>query len=391
MDDSFDHSLACRWIFHRVMKMGWKEKLHGTFDESGGIESGIINRSEHKPERIGKKYQWIALYELLAKISDNFEFKSVDNENQEKYIGPWQIIGIRNIDPSFTFKSRDHANKMKKDVTHFSKYNIQEQYKFQNQNIENSAWLRQSNDLPDPKKMIELTDDKGVTWITLGVFFRWEEENLPEEEHSHLKKMLCYMLKSYIVKENNRDEVFELAKQQNVYGEQMPTSHEFHDIYLGEYSWAPSFIHHHNLYYNEKWTNQNESKGSLTNILVADDQYSVSGSSIDCSIDEDIRVSLPAKFIVDEMQLVQTYVDGRFFDKEGVVAFDPSIFHQNIPSQVLVRKDKLLNFLKRKGYSLIWTFFGDKNIIGKSTPDRLVINDAYTLDNRGTVIGGYGG
>ena len=391
-DNLFDRSLARRWIFHRVMKMGWKEELHGQFDDR--MKSGIeIDRSENKPERIGKKYQWIALYELLAKISDNFEFKSVDNENQEKYEGSWQI-GIRNIDPSCILK--DRVDETTQDIPSFNKYKIKKQYKIQNQNIENSLWLQQSNDLPDPMKMIELTDDKRDLWVTLGAHRTWEEESLPEEEgeYGHPKKMLWYMLKSYIVRANDKDEIFEWAKQQNFYGKWMPESHEFYDIYLGEYPWAPAFLHRQDLNYNGGWTNKNRNNGEglPTDVLVTDDQYSSSGSSIDCSTNEVIRASLPVKFIVDEMQLVQTYVDGRFFDKEGdLVAFDPSIFHQNIPSQVLVRKDKLLNFFKLKGYSLIWTLLGEKNITGKATSNRLIINNAYTLDNKGIVIRGHRG
>ena len=391
-DDSFDRSLARRWIFHRVMKMGWKEELHGQFDDR--MKSGTdIDRSEHKPERIGKKYQWIALYELLAKISDNFEFKSEYNSNQEKYKGSWQI-GIRNIDPSCILK--DRVDEAAQDIPSFNKYEIQGQYKFQNQNIENSAWLRQSNDLPDPMKMTELIDGEGNRWITLGLSFSWKEESLPEEEEEYgrQQKMLWYMLKSYIVRVGDKGKIFEWAKKQNFYGRWMPESNEFHDIYLGEYPWAPAFLHRQDLNYNGGWTNQNRnnSKGLPTDVLVTDDQYSSSGSSIDCSTDEVIRASLPVKFIVDEMQLVQTYVDGRFLDKEGdLVAFDPSIFHQNIPSQVLVRKDKLLNFFKRKGYSLIWTLLGEKNIVGMRAPGHLLVNGAYTLGNGNKVIGKYRG
>ena len=45
-----------------------------------------------KPERLGKKYTWIALHELLARLSDNVEYRE-DSGGLEPtlYNGPWQF------------------------------------------------------------------------------------------------------------------------------------------------------------------------------------------------------------------------------------------------------------------------------------------------------------
>jgi hypothetical protein len=47
--------------------------------------------------------------------------------------------------------------------------------------------------------------------------------------------------------------------------------------------------------------------------------------------------------------------------------------------------------LKRKGYAVIWTLLGEKNMIGGLTLGqplgRLEIDGAYTLGNRSQVIG----
>src|SRR3989339_1685517 len=68
--ERFNTGLAQRWVFNRVVQLGWNQELHERFDRD--INRSRIDRSEHKSERIGKKYQWIALHELLARISDNF-------------------------------------------------------------------------------------------------------------------------------------------------------------------------------------------------------------------------------------------------------------------------------------------------------------------------------
>jgi len=154
-----------------------------------------------------------------------------------------------------------------------------------------------------------------------------------------------------------------------------------------------AFLYHYIPYYHHNgWTDGARDKKIPAKILVADDEYLSSGSSIDCSTNEAIRVKLPAKFIVDKMNLVQKHRDGRFFDKKGdLVAFDPNIFDVNMPRYLLMRKDKLCDFLKRKGYAVIWTLLGEKNMMGGGTGGQplgwLEIDGAYTLGNRGQVIG----
>ena len=68
----FDLSLAQRWILHRVFELGWTVERFGHFDRYIDYRDG---RAAHKPERIGKKYQWLAYHEFLARVADNFEFR----------------------------------------------------------------------------------------------------------------------------------------------------------------------------------------------------------------------------------------------------------------------------------------------------------------------------
>ena len=61
----FDAEFAKRWITHRTYSLGWSKKL---FPDDSGTYNG---RQRPTIERIGKKYQWLALQELLARLSDN--------------------------------------------------------------------------------------------------------------------------------------------------------------------------------------------------------------------------------------------------------------------------------------------------------------------------------
>ncbi len=62
-------------------------------------------------ERIGKKYQWIAYHELLARLSDNVHWidRGYSDIEDYEYFGPWQM-NDRNIDPTVWVRSNGEGN-----------------------------------------------------------------------------------------------------------------------------------------------------------------------------------------------------------------------------------------------------------------------------------------
>lgn len=58
---------AGRWIAHRAISLGWTTDRFAAFERNHDLRRG---REGHKAERFGKKYQWIAHRELLARLAD---------------------------------------------------------------------------------------------------------------------------------------------------------------------------------------------------------------------------------------------------------------------------------------------------------------------------------
>src|SRR5262249_20305211 len=99
--NTFDSGFARRWMIQRILKLGWTVERFGRFDRSVNRCTDDGRRAD-KPERIGKKYQWIAYYEMLARIADNFQLKKECwGPSAENYHGPWTIGYRRDIDPSW--------------------------------------------------------------------------------------------------------------------------------------------------------------------------------------------------------------------------------------------------------------------------------------------------
>ncbi|HHO6144348.1 TPA: ATP-binding protein, partial [Staphylococcus aureus] len=83
----------------RIFEMGYDAKLHGEFDM-------WVNRYDNfnnSIERISKKYQWIAYYEILAKLVDKFP--------DVQYSGLWDDY-IRDIDPTLLLLEIDKESKI---------------------------------------------------------------------------------------------------------------------------------------------------------------------------------------------------------------------------------------------------------------------------------------
>ena len=82
----FDVRAIQRYVLWRVFDLGWTIERFGEFDR---FSIGDHGRSANKPERMGKKYQWLAYHEILAHISDHYQYRepSFNDEGDPQYEG----------------------------------------------------------------------------------------------------------------------------------------------------------------------------------------------------------------------------------------------------------------------------------------------------------------
>ena len=377
----FDLSIAQRWILGRVIDLGWTVERFGRFDRYVGR---YVNRerSAHKPERIGKKYQWIAYHEFLARVSDNFEFRGDSwSDHVGKYDGPWQFY-VRDIDPSCLLRSTERESWRPHSATWWfpSRYDAWEV------EPDDVAWLKSTEDLPAAEPLIDVVNPAdGSRWLVMEMFCSWGQPNPPEEERYEIpRRDIWYMIRSYFVKKPDMEELFGWAREQDFMGRWMPESHELDHVFLGEFFWSPAFNYHNVPYYHhDGWTRGWDERVPLE-VLVTTDQYMQEDSGYDCSIDDTTAIYLPCKWLADHMGLQWNGVDGQFFDRGGrLTAFDPSIAISG-PSALVVNREALLSFLEASGHDILWTITGEKDIIGGSMrPDdwkgRLELSGAYRI------------
>lgn len=378
----FDASIAQRWIMAKVLDLGWTVERLGRFDRE--MVRRDPGRAARKSERIGKKYQWIAYHEFLARLSDNFRYRGrpwSNERTEKKYEGPWQLGYVRDIDPSCLLKETKRIGW----GPHPNTWWFPVPYNVWDSETGNTAWLNKSEDLPNVPPLIEVTNPTDNSkWLVLEAYYMWEQPTpIGEERLSFPTRQIWYMLKSYIINRRDSDILFNWAKEQNFMGRWMPESHELYRVFLGEFFWAPAFEYHNKPYYHHNgWTDgyDHPIPGKL---LVSTDQYCQEHNSYDCSIDDHISVHLPAKWLVDQMKLHWNGIEGSWFDDGIAVALDPSVRICG-PGALLMNRDKLLKFLYDNDYSIVWTVLGEKNILSfRTKPDRFVgrleISGAYRI------------
>ena len=191
-------NLAVKWIFE---KYGYDVEKHGKFDREIGTGRA---RSTYPNERIGKKYQWLAFYEILARISDNFpKFAEWDykKNSTEPYDGTWSPH-VRDIDPTITIKKTGKYDEEEKTNYWWAKED------YSQWNLSHRDWIRQDNDLPPLQNLINVTDDSGKDWMVLEGHPEWAEPKvLGVYKYDMPHKRLWLQVRSYLVKENDCEKV----------------------------------------------------------------------------------------------------------------------------------------------------------------------------------------
>jgi len=94
----FDNDKVGYWVARRAYALGWTEKRFGKDNLTSYSD---YSRSRPPVERIGKKYQWIARSELLARLADNYWVSArYEDEKFKPYNHPLDLGYERDIDPS---------------------------------------------------------------------------------------------------------------------------------------------------------------------------------------------------------------------------------------------------------------------------------------------------
>lgn len=327
---------AERAVFDRVLDLGWTPERFAAIDRgrSGGWDGAV--------ERVGKKYQWIGLYEVLGRVADHHDVKPAwSDEAPQPYAYAEQLVW-RDIDP--TVLARKPSEPPAAQDLWFSPA----QARFPPGTP--ADYPVDLSGIPDPLDLIAVTDASEKPWLVLVSIPSWDQPQAPEIEALQAPRLSAWMrLQAYFVRLSDVAALREWAVGKDWFGLWMPGLAEPHNVLLGahpddpEWSAADGQV--------DPWDAR--ARGGLpAELQHCAAWYGGTGTSRDASAEEETRGYVPSRRLVDVLGLSRG-VDFSWNDPSGVAVCDPSIVSGG-PAALTMRRD-LVPRLVQAGLTIFWT------------------------------------
>lgn len=394
-------------MYYIENELHYDESLFGEYDWTVA-RPVYMRQSRSKIERIGKKYQWITLYTILARIADNNELNSLYwPEGILKFDGPGDI-DIRDFDPTLNENSRFDTgapvfNEIKRHLNDFKK---ECEMVFTNSGFDETQWIEsESGFFNYHKKDLILKASSGEEWVTLSGYFKITPDDLADRRFSVWSKF-----SGYFVTEEQLSELLECVNEKIDMGN-VPNLQSY-TIYNREYPWSSSGKAASDYQYvdfsitvGEKTENTANDEAAIyseytrllstyTSDVSEEENVATSAGTlkkheiktpVEISIgkivnatqklfwegeffeakQESLSSSHPCAELINKLGLRQKKYDGYYYDKENnLIAFDTDLTGQQ--AGLVIRKSALDVFLRDTKYCFVWFVKASNNIYGKN-------------------------
>lgn len=378
----FDLQSLARWITRRVFDMGWTRDRFGKYDQY--VDQLRFSKSNDDSERIGKKYQWIAYFELLARLNDNFEFSSKWGERAfSARRTAWQRTRGRDVDPTLVIS--DTCNKFINSQN--MKWWFPCRYDKWDPNLDDANWLNDVSGINENTINVRVTNPSDDSqWLILKTNLRLVQQTPHcENVHTILQRCVDFSVRSFLIKKSSVREMCHYINEQDLNDIELNFNFISH-IYLGELYWHTS-TNQPEFSERTSWFKYQISPTQSTDVYDPTCSYFLSKSA-DYSINNDVEILLPNKLLVEKMDL-KNLNDGTFVNaKNECITYDPAISEDG-PSSLLVRCENFIQFLEKNKLDIIWYIEGQKmtlgDFAGSNNSIGIEVRGVYTIKN-GRVI-----
>ena len=409
-------------IYFIVNELEFSEDYFGEYDR---YTKGYDRNLTIKTERIGKKYQWIAMYNILARVSDHC--KMIDRYNMQEtdsiqFEGAWDPY-VRDFDPTLNqnFMVCDSAPKFQLIEDLIKAAGSENDSVDISSEDQQQLWLNSVGILYRRlKEMLLMKDDNGTEWVSLSAYYDTGTKDLD------IKRLLVWSsLHAYFVSPTQKKDFEDCVnKNLSIISYEVIDTHKTYTVFNREYPWAPSCV----AFNDNAWANVSLKTGKketihkiiqksdpfliedylqiLDNIDEQEEAFNmekegrkitgtefhlpdISGKEITYEIEEEKEIgkilhastnllweeeydaskkdpiswSVPCAEVIEKLHLRLRGPDGFYFDCDGkLAAYDVKLTQNR--NCVVIRKDLLDKFLDLNGMKLIWIMEGEKEIHG---------------------------
>jgi hypothetical protein len=363
---AFPPERANRFIFQRAVELGWTPELFEEFDQHVGRHSP--HRSAHKRERFGKKYQWIARNELLARLADNFVMQ--EWRMTVPYRGAWQLRA-RSLDPTLPPERIEIGAELETErkttfpVDRAPTWWVPAPPSFEEpRRGAEGEWAKVRDDLPLPEELLRVVDPQDRRWVIIDGHHSWQDDprerpsiTPPTGPHRDLSILSAGMfihsrdlskLEAWLSSNPDLARALPDWGHQNIFQAlwaEMPAESDMHDI-SGRWRW-PTDI-----------------SGPPVQSAPVSLGYLGESGGRDCSISDSINVELPSRFLVEEARLewcepMNCWIDTRGREFARYRETDEGF---NRDWALMVEEERLKEFLRASGLALAVGLFCERRV-----------------------------
>ena len=358
--DEYPADRAQRWIFRRTLSLGWTPQLFGAEDRIIGYSRG--GREEHKGERWGKKYQWMAYHELLARIADNFQpARSWDGP----YEGLHQIIAEREIDPSlppveyreFAERGDEGSETWRRAPVRIVDWPRVDSTSGSSAGV-SDRFLADTSSEPTLDRVGFVADEGGERWFLLDAYI---SQGDPLADKSWLGLQQHFALDSWLAPRDRAAVLLPLLPQLRHSDRwDLVDDHGHVDCcYAGEIGWTP-----HTCYHRYAEFRTIEADAQQWQLVPTVETVTWEGSLLDCSIGDSVFAAMPSTFIQAKANLKLDERGPSWGDVGGSFVFTNYADKSAHRSKAfLVRGSWLRTFLKEHDLELLVASWFERRLL----------------------------
>lgn len=351
--DLLPHDEACRFVLAVVIQLGYSPDLHAPYDHHMLRTYGYGRGKPAWAERIGKKYQRIALGRLVGLLDDHGRARGLE-------VPAVAGASLRDLDPSLLqreaspHRAADHGERWWSPV----------EWSFAESTARSDEDWVGGDDFPDPAALVgPLVDDTdpGRPWRLLGGYFEWEDSSRDRETQPF--RQIWVKVTGYLVPRRNRDAVWWLLARKDFWGQWMPEGgEEDHRLFVGEFPWAPHFPELRNQ--PDAWDERAVALQKL-GLRPAFTQLTRSG---DAWQEGTVSIDVPCVELAEAAGARWDGVSG-FRDGSGRTVYrDPSVTGGG-PSGVWADDEILGRALERLDAEIVWTAISERRVMSLGWDD----------------------
>lgn len=375
-DENADRRKIFLYAYNYIVQvLGYNNDLFTTYDK----EHYSYRSRKTATERIGKKYEWLALFHVMAKVTDNYKMNDRYGIGKKKtnFKGTWEPY-LRDFDPTQLLINSNRFYSSNNSIS-ISKYN--------NFDVGNHKWVERNKNSFKVEEAMVLKDSSGNEWIAIDTSCKDESDSIIEDKPY---QSIWFRMKAYLIDKNDLKRISKtfIENKSNILNNILYENDNY-QLFAYDYCWSSSYSNYYDdnnvvtitVPYTVHIKSTEEYKKSMNYQIILWDNKKINFSNnndyhdetryriiakikrlshsylweaeYDYSKEDTISYIVPSKVLTDMLGIYQ-HKSGVWCDNCGeIVAADFSLFIKSNVKGLYVRKDILMNKLPNQ-YMLLW-------------------------------------